>query len=435
MRLSHLILSTIILLVLSANAGYFEEPEKYERTGKHYTQLAPSTSDHISEPGWLFDLAWSYHEVGMEEKALDYLRRAIELNPEPKMAFLNKSMADVFRQMGSEDSAAYYYEQALELHYDYLEAWNELVKLRREYYANLGLLYAEKGEEHDDAILISTARDYLSRYIEEFPDGEHADHCRTTISRLDLLERQAASRENLRSQLQAAQEAEAERQASIEEERRKFRTEKLFLVGLGFYSVSMADDHDFIATFPDSVIDDTLSMKYYAANLNEFAVAGGYILGPVFLRGSIHFGTTSSGKNYFLKDPVPFEYAWDIDSSVTPWDSTKIDSTTRTDDDIRPEVSSINTLRFSFAADYNFFFMSPVLLYGGVHGDFGTATLKTSHTNYSYNKFESITLAGAGIGGGVMFTFSDFLLDLSYRRGLVGSSAGGTIMLSGIYKF
>jgi hypothetical protein len=82
-------------------------------------------------------------------------------------------------------------------------------------------------------------------------------------------------------------------------------------------------------------------------------------------------------------------------------------------------------------ADYNFYYMNPILLYIGARADMGSATLNDS----PYKNFENVTLTGAGLGGGLMIRYSDFLFDLSYRRDLVGTGAGGTIGLSGYYKF
>jgi len=424
-----LLLLLLILVSVSAMAReYFEKPEEYSRTGKHYTELAPSASEYMGDPEWLYDLAWSYYEAGMNDDALRYILRTLELKPQ--MAFLNARAGDIYNALGKRDSAIVYYEKALNYHYEYIEVWEKIVELEPKYYSNLGLLYAEKGDEHPDKGLIIKGQEYLNNYLELFPDGEYSEQCRTAVSRLKLAQVQMESQEQLSEKASIAQAEEARRKAELKADRENFRKEKPYIVGFGFYSVVLSDDSYFKAKNPDEVIENELSLKHFAPNLNEFGFMAGYVLGPVFFRGELHYGTTSSGKNYFFRDPVAWDYVWEIDSSSTPWDSTLIDSTKSTDDDIRPKVSSVNSLRFSIAADYNFYYMNPVLLYIGGQADIGTVSLDEPHDN-----FDKITLSGAGLGGGIMLRFSDFLFDLSYRRNVVGSSAGGTITLMGLYKF
>ncbi len=423
----------IIILVMAfaisvLGSEYFEEPEVYERSGKSYSELAPQVSGHRGDTEWLFDLAWAYHEAGMNDDASRYLRMALELKP--NMAFLNARMGDLFVATSQEDSAAVYYENALNNHYEYIEVWEKLVEIKPEYYANLGLLYSDKTEEYSDDELLRLADRYLNLYLDQFPDGEFAQQARTALQRIELKRRQRESRQHLQDEIQTAQATEAKKKAELKADRENFRTEKPWLVGFGFYSIVLSDDHYFYANKPDSVVEDSLSMKHYAPNLNEFGLGAGYVTGPFFLRTEFHYGSTSSGKNYFYRDPVPWDYVYEVDSTTTPWDSVITDSTVSTKDDVRPKINSVKTIRLSIAADYNFYYMNPVLLYVGANGDFGVASL-----NEPYDNFDSITLTGAGLGGGVMLRFSDFLFDLSYRRNVVGSSSGGTITLMGIYKF
>ncbi len=425
------ILFVILTFAISTSlfgADYFEAPQKYERSGRSYTELAPNVSGNRGNAEWLYDLAQAYYEGGKLDDSFRYMRMAWELKP--NMAFLNAKMADLFMVMGERDSALVYYENALNNHYEYIEVWEKIVELKPEYYANLGLLYNEKSEEHEDDELLRLADRYLNLYLDRFPEGEFAGQARTAIQRIELVRRQRASRRNLQESVNTAQAEEARKKAELKADRENFRTEKPWLAGFGFYSLVLSEDHDFVAKNPDEVVEDTLSMKHYAPNLNEFGIAGGYVTGPLILRAVLNYGSTSSGKNYFYRDPVPWSYEYDIDSSSTPWDSVKTDSTVSTKDDIRPKVNSVNTIRLSAAADYNFYYMNPILLYFGANADFGMATIKEP-----YDNFESITLAGAGLGGGIMLRFSDFLFDLSYRRNVVGSSAGGVITLMGIYKF
>ena len=415
------------------SSSYFHDPDTYQRSGEGYSELAPRARSHMGDPEWLFDLGWSYYEAGKYDEAVRYLSRAWELQPE--MAFLSARLGMAYESAGNPDSAVTYYEKALNEHYEYIEVWERLVQLKPEYYANLGLLYTEKAEEYESENLVTKAKMYLNSYLQQFPGGEFAGDCESALSRLELLERQTESRDELESKLRRAQAREAERRAELKQDRESFRTEKPFLAGIGFYSIGLADDNDFIAINPDEVIDDTLSMKAYATNLNEFGIGGGIITGPAIIRGALRFGSTASGKNYFLRDPVryktPLEITYTIDSSSTPYDTVDVDTTLRTDDDVRPKVSSVNSWRFMASADYNFYYMNPVLLYGGVQGEIGSATLNDS----PYDNFETISLAGLGLGGGIMLRFSDFLFDLSYRRNLVGSSAGGVLAISGMYKF
>jgi len=429
MRYTKLLL-LIMALCLSIIANeYFENPDEYEYSGKDYSELAPRASSHMSDPEWLFDLGWAYYEAGLNQDALRYIGRALEL--EPSNAFLNAKMGDIYSTLGEKDSSLYYYEQAVENHYDYLEVWEKLVEIKPEYYANLGLLYSQKADEFNEKELVVNGQRYLNRYLQDFPDGEYAGQCQTAISKLELMEKEINSRENLDQQTYNQQALEAQRKANLKADRTEFRENKPFIAGLGFYSVVLADDHEFVAKKPEEVIDDTLSMKNFATNLNEFGICGGYVTGPFILRGAVQFGSTSSGKNYFLRDPVEWEYYYDIDSSSAPWDSTVIDSSRSTTDDVRPKVSSINTFRFSVSGDYNFYYMNPILLYAGVQADFGIVTLDDS----PMDNFEKIAIGGFGLGGGIMLRFSDFLFDLGYRRDVIGSSKGGTITLMGMYKF
>ncbi len=420
MRLVKYSIAAIALSAILATAATFAPPEEYPRSGEHYTTLAPKASSHMDDPAWLFDLGWAYFEEGMNDDAMRYLDRALELRP--KMAFLDAKIGDVFLSMGEEDSAASHYEAALNKHYEYIEVWEKLVEIRPAYYANLGLLYSEKATDSDDAALIAKAKDYLGRYVRQFPDGEFAAQCKAAISRLDLQERQNRSHESLESELRSAQAKEAKRKADQKAAVETFRSQKPFLVGIGFYSIGMDNDQDFLAKNPDEVIDDTLSLKTYATSLSEFGASFGYVMGPLFLRSSFQYGSNSSGKNYFLRDPVKY----DIDSTQTPWDSTL-----STKDDVRPKVSSVDTWRITASADYNLYYRDPVLLFAGVQAGIGGARLNDS----PYDNFEGVTLAGAGLGGGIMFRFSDFLIEFAYRRNIVGSAAGGAITVAGSYKF
>ena len=88
-----------LLLIFTVFGAYFEEPETYTYSGRSYTSLAPQASDHLTDPAWQFDLAWSYKEAAMFDEALRHIRRAVELNPE--MAFLYAKTADIFSEMGS----------------------------------------------------------------------------------------------------------------------------------------------------------------------------------------------------------------------------------------------------------------------------------------------------------------------------------------------
>ena len=431
---NRIILIVIITLAFSISifgAEYFEAPQEYERSGKSYSELAPNVSSNRGNAEWLFDLAQAYYEGGKLDDSFRYMRMALELKP--SMAFLNAKLADLFMVMGERDSALVYYENALNNHYEYIEVWEKIVELKPEYYANLGLLYNEKSEEHEDDELLRLADRYLNLYLDKFPDGDFAGQARTAIQRIELARRQRASRRNLQQTVNTAQAEEARKKAELKADRENFRTEKPWLAGFGFYSLVLSEDHDFVAKNPDEVVEDTLSMKHYAPNLNEFGFAGGYVTGPLIFRAVLNYGSTSSGKNYFYRDPVPFNYdtTWNIDPGTGDTLGVEsIDTTVSTKDDIRPKVNSVNTLRLSAAADYNFYYMNPILLYVGANADFGMATIKEP-----YDNFESITLAGAGLGGGIMLRFSDFLFDLSYRRNVAGSSAGGIITLMGIYKF
>ncbi|HHS50248.1 MAG TPA: tetratricopeptide repeat protein [candidate division Zixibacteria bacterium] len=420
-------LSMAFLLVITA--GAFPAPEEYHRSGESHASLAPRADSNKDNPEWQFDLGWAYYEAGRYDDALRHLHRSRELKP--NMAFINAKLGDVFLAMGERDSAAHYYEAALNIHYEYIEVWEKLVELAPAYHANLGLLYADKAEQTDDMIMARKARPHLDRYLSMFPQGEFADRCKAANARLALLERQAASRESLHSDIRTQQAEEARRRAELRQEMEAFRTTKPFVAGIGFYTVSLSEDKEFVATFPDSVIDDTLSMKYYAATLNEIGVNLGYVHKTIFLRGSIRFGSNRSARNYFLKDPIPYTYEYDTtwvgDSMVV----VVVDSALSTKDDVRPTVNSVDTWRISAAIDYNFLFHDPVLLFIGAQAGYAQATLNDS----PYNNFEKITMVGAGVGGGIMLRFSDFLFEFAYRRDITGSSAGGTIVLGALYKF
>jgi len=408
LKLTLLILTLSSLLIAASLSDYFEKPQEYPRSGKRYTELVGAASKHTSDPDWLYDLAWAYHEEGMNDDALKYIRRALELKP--NMAFLNARAGDIFDALGQTDSAIAYYETALNQHYEYLEVWEKIIELEPEYYANLGLLYAEKADEYSDEELIDKAAEYLNKYLTYSTTGEYTDQCKDALSQLELKKERMKSQKELDEQLQSEQAEEARRKAELRKDRTTFYSGKPYLIGLGYFSLNTSGEpHYFEAQNPGDVEQDRLEMEYYTPILNEFAVVGGYVYGQFFLRGAIHYGKTSSGKSYLR--------------SLGP-------DTTSSDDDDKPEVTSVNTLRLSVSADYNLYYTNPVLLYIGGQADIGTASAKEQ-----YDNFKGVTLAGAGVGAGVMLRFSDFLFDLGYRRNIVGSSAGGTIALMGMYKF
>ncbi|MGC9315105.1 MAG: hypothetical protein ACP5G4_05665, partial [bacterium] len=231
------ILFVIITFAISISlfsADYFEAPQEYERSGRSYTELAPNVSSNRGNAEWLYDLAQAYYEGGKLDDAFRYMRMAWELKPD--MAFLNAQMADLFMVMGERDSALVYYENALNNHYEYIEVWEKIVELKPEYYANLGLLYNEKSEEHEDDELLRLADRYLNLYLDRFPEGEFAGQARTAIQRIELVRRQRASRRNLQESVNTAQAEEARKKAELKADRENFRTEKPWLAGFGFYS-------------------------------------------------------------------------------------------------------------------------------------------------------------------------------------------------------
>jgi hypothetical protein len=210
------------------------------------------------------------------------------------------------------------------------------------------------------------------------------------------------------------QRIQMERDMRIEKIREEFRTEKPYLAGLYYTSFVPSNKIEFESKKKsregNAIVDSILTLSYLTGALNEVVITGGYVKNSWMFKGNMGFGSTNAGKSF------------NIDSTWSTQQNKWIRNTA--------EVSSISTFRLSCDALYAFYFVDPILAYGGAGLDIGSISVKTKEDYY-----DGRMLAGSGLSAGIMLHFSPVLIDVNYKFNIVGTSAGSMFSFGVLYKF
>lgn len=407
-------------------AQYFSEPEKYKLyPNRDLTQMVSQLESHLTDPEFLYNYAWTAYEEGDYSTAENYIEKAIALRPQN--AFLHYVAGKIYLAAGDNRKAKEHFEKALENHYEYLDAWTELVKLAPEYYYNLAQLYGEKAHRLMKRELAEKAIEHYNNYLSKNPDGEFADAAKAGIRDMNLLLSEIESREKIAQSRKQQEQLFADRRLARIREMKEFRSTHRRIVGFALNTFSPSEDYIFTLREGKQSLTDTIKLKQIRTSLSEYYFNAGYFINAFIIKGGVLIGQNSA-KYQYVQDSIP------VDTFYT--DTTIIDDDTVYTDTliIKKPISNIiggvNTVRVNVDVLYNFYYANPLLLYAMGGFDLGYIYLSEKE---SY--FKSVNVAGAGIGAGIILRIGNFLIDLNYKYNLVGSSKGGILSLGGMYKF
>ena len=408
-------ITVFAILIVQLFAGallaneFFTTPNEPTNLSKTSSILLPDFSTRSGEFVYMYNLSKAFFDEANYEKALAHIEATVVL--ESSNAWVYKLQGDILVASGDEQAAKAAYEKALEVPdaYEFLPVWANLVKISPEYYANLGLLYRDKAKEFKKDELANEA----IRYLDLYPGGFFQDKVDAARNEMEIFLKRKKSEDRQKSQSMEVQRIELERQAELRDSRANFRKDRLRLAGV--YFNSFIPSGDIVFTTDDRIdgeplIDNEISLAYASGALNDFHLAGGYLYNKLILKGGLSFGKTNVGKGF------------DTDSV---WSEQQQKFVLNSE-----EINSIRSIKFSADAYYNFYFTDPILLYAGGGVDFGRLTLETKD-----DRFDPEYIVGAGIGGGIMLHFDNFLFDLNLKMNPVGSSSGTVIGFGGMYKF
>ncbi len=400
----------LAVMVLSAQ-DFFTFPNEQTDLGKDSEMLLSEYDARSGEYRFMYNLAKALLAEGKYEQALINAEAALALNESDPWGW--KLKGDILLAQDKRDEAKASYEKALEQKdsYEFLPVWDELVVIAPEYYANLGLLYRDKARENKNDDLAQSAIDYLGKY----PGGPFEQQVESGINEMEIFLQRTKSQERQQSQAMEMQRMEMERKMEIKASRESFMTERPYLVGVYFNSFVHSADivfetDDIYTPTGNPIIDNEIDLDYAAGALNDFHLTGGYVHKKWILKAGLSIGKTNVGKGY------------DIDSVYSEQQDRFVL--------ITEEIGSVRSLLFNTDAYYNLYYTDPILLYAGGTLNAGRLKLETKE-----ERFDPEFIAGAGIGGGLMLHFDNFLVDLNIKVNAVGSSSGTVIGFGGMYKF
>ncbi len=429
----------------------FQKPREYPTyTDRSLTDMVGELEENLNNPEFLYNYAWLAYEEGDYETATNYIEKALALRPQN--AFLQYKAGLIYLAAGDRGKAQSHFEKALENHYEYYDVWLKLVELDPQYYYHLAQLFGEKAHQLSRSDLADEAIRYYRTYIEKNPGGEFLEKAQAGIRDMELLKSEIESRERIQKQKLEHQKELAERKLALLREREEFRTTRRRVVGLFFDTFSPTENYLF--SIRDEKRQSCITQRIYLkdvpggyespsefdtvnalglTSLSEFSLGAGYFVGPFILRGNVIFGRSNVKWNYLQDTLVISIDTFFYQDTIPTGTDTIIVDTFRTEariSKLNNTVASVNTMRFGVEALYNFYYASPLLLYLSAGADVGYVYLAEKE---SY--FESVWISGFGVGAGAMLRFGNVLLDISYRRNLVGESAGGFVTIGGMYKF
>ena len=446
-------LSIVMLIGLSFGGEYdnlFSKPAEFPLyTDRTLMDMVPELESNLNNPEFLYNYAWKAKEEGDYSSAVNYIEKAVALRPQNP--FLHFKAGQIYLAKGDNANAQKHFEKALENEYEYLDAWHELIKIAPEYYYNLAQLFGEKAHQFSREDLADIAIGYYNDYLEKFPSGEYADGAHSGIRDMELLKSEIASQKKIKKQREQQQKSLAEKRLAQKREMEEFRTKRRRFVGIFFNTFSPTEN--FLYTIKDDWRDKCITKRIYqkdlpegyikqgdydtvnafgVTTLSEFAIGGGYFVGPFILRGSIIMGRSSLKRTYLedttvTQPEIIAEHDTVIDDST--YHAGDIIQYARISRDDIP-VSSINSLRFSAEGLYNFYYANPLLFYLSTGADFGYTYLDEREPHFTSN-----WIYGFGLGGGAMLRFSNILIDIGYRYNIGGSSSGGLLVIGAMFKF
>ncbi|MCD6124948.1 hypothetical protein J7J62_07235 [bacterium] len=383
--------------------------------GKSLEEFERVYEDSMNNPAYLYRYAWTAYLAGRIDVAKEKIERAVQLHPNDP--FLRYAAGKIYLRAGEKEKAIANFEKAIENQYEYLDAWEELVKLSPKYYFNIAQLFAEKAHLKMRSDLADEAIMLFNRYINQVPDGEFVDKARAKIHDMELLKQEIAAHERkLKEREMRKQRAQQFKQAIVAEKERFF-TYNPVLVGI-FYG-SITPSKNFAFTIKDDApkrpgrnyasLTDTIYFKNLLGTLNEFIIGGGYIWNRFIFRAHIHFADAN------------VKYVYLLDTIITPSHDVK---------EIKDEIARISEKRISTNILYNVYFIDPLLIF--VEGTADAGYIKLIESN---PKFKSCYMAGLGLGAAAMIKYHNFILELNFQKGLLGSSRGTYIGIGVMYKF
>ncbi|MFP4458279.1 MAG: tetratricopeptide repeat protein [Candidatus Zixiibacteriota bacterium] len=408
-----LVVFLLLLVISSFSQEHFNIPDEPRSLGKTSDALIKEYPSRKDDAVFLYNLGKALYENGEYESAQGYLVEAMELKPESPWIILYAGR--VAKKLGDEDLAAQTWQKALEVmdNYEFLPIWKELVEVRPQYYANLGLLYRDKALENDDKDLARQGVEYLEQYLSKNPGGVFESQAEGAKNELNIMLEKEESKKRIASKQVELKRLEMERQMEIEQSRKDFRVSRKRMAGFHFVSFNPRNKFEFNYDGSAYVMDSVLSLeKFQVASLNSFQLTGGYLNDKWLFRGGLLIGSTGINKQ-FVVDTVHRAIRDTFEVIENP-----------------AKVKSAKTLLLAVQADYNFFYIDPILLYAGAGVDIGR--LKLDAGDY---EFTQEFLAGFGIDIGIMLHFNNLLIDLNIKPNLAGSSAGTNMLIGVMYKF
>lgn len=408
----------------------FTKPEEIPTWGPRsldwYSSQLESRQNDVE---FLYNYAWQARQENKHSLSVEIIEKAISLRPQN--SFLRYKAGLMYLSIGDRTKAKENFEKALDYHYEYEDVWEQLLMIAPEYYFQFANLYNEKAHQFQKTELADKAIEYYRTYITKVPDGEYLERANAGIRDMELLKEQIRAQQQRIAEERNRQASISERRAAEQREKELFRTTRTWFVGLYFNSFSPSENYVFklkdskrtscytkmiyLKRLPEDYIptDSTDTVQLLGVvSLSEFLLSGGKFFGPVLIRASLALGHTGVKKLY-VADPY-----YDSLSNRIP------------EKDMKFPISSINTTRFHIEGIYNFYFRNPVLLYVLAGADLGSIYI-SDRCDY----FESKSIAGIGVGGGIMIRFGNLLFDLSYKQDVLGSASGGILSFGGMFKF
>jgi len=419
----------VIILLLFATASfaqdYFEAVEEIPKIDGTLLELESSLVYSPDDPTILYNLALRYQEAGDWEKARGTLSRLEKLKP--TSAFVKYAIGEFFVAKGETDSTIYYYEKALELHYEYPAVWEKLVLLEPRYLFNLGMLYKEKADTLLREDVAEKAIQYLEEYKEKNPGGTYITDADAAIKSLRLLEEEikASARKREREKQKRALLVDEKKRRL--EERNRFWKERPTILGGGlrFWTPGNTELEFKVKEeieVPEPVVVDTggntlvftpteqLSVKKVMKSASGVALSGGRFFGPLWACSSVYFGSAHP----------KYSYKKDIDTTLIG---------TSYDPYVQGTINSVSVFELTGEARYNIYYYSPLVLYIGAGG--GIVYI-SPHEKEPY--FDSILLPDMFGSIALLFRFDNIITGLSFRKGFIGKAQEGVIDLSVHYK-
>ena len=381
--------------------------------GKSLEEFERVYEDSMNNPAYLYRYAWTAYLSGRIDVAKEKIERAVQLHPNDP--FLRYAAGKIYLRAGEKEKAIANFEKAVENQYEYLDAWEELVKLSPKYYFNIAQLFAEKAHLKMRSDLADEAIMLFNRYINQVPDGEFVDKARAKIHDMELLKQEIAAHERKLEEREMRKQRAQQFKQAIVAEKERFFTYNPVLVGIFLGSLTPSENFAFPIEKKlrknHTLLKDTLHFKQITGTINEFVISIGYLWKKLLIKGNFHFGGQGNVK-------YVFNYSYD---TTYLRDTTKI------------EVASITEKRFSSNIQYNVCFMDPLLIF--IEGTMDIGYIKLINALKIDPKFKSCYMAGLGLGAAAMIKYQNFILELNFQKGLLGSSRGTYIGIGVMYKF